>query len=218
MKIHDEPEPIYGNREGDASEVVAAVRAARIGLRAKEPAMFRVEGGEGFEVAWKRWVDGEFKSHHAPQLVAVHRLALEEAAIEVAELDAAYGAWVDEVCGHEVAMASLRLGRDVLDALRGAKSVRLVERLSRAVDNGAMAGHFVTLIGCHAAVMNVALAHALVSLAYHEWKLAGGVERLPAGVAEVAGFGHDAEDAGLLAVIGGLISGGDRREGVVACA
>lgn len=180
--------------------------------------MFQVSASDDFLDCWKRWIDGEFRVYHAPQLAAVHAVALEEGAMEVAELDRDYGECLGRVCGPERVEASLRLGEDVLDALQGAKSVRLVSRLAKSVGAGKMAGHFATLIGCHAAVLNVALAHAVISLAFHEWKLGGGGARLPEGRGEEAGFGFDAEDAGLSDVVAEVIRGKSGREGVVACA
>ncbi|MDG2123155.1 MAG: hypothetical protein P8J87_05630 [Verrucomicrobiales bacterium] len=218
MRIYREAEAIYRNPEGDAAEVVAAVRAARMGLRAKGPGLFQVSASDDFLDCWKRWIDCEFRVYHAPQLAVVHAVALEEGAMEVAELDRDYGECLGRVCGPERVEASLRLGEDVLDALQGAKSVRLVSRLAKSVGAGKMAGHFATLIGCHAAVLNVALAHAVISLAFHEWKLGGGGARLPKGRGEEAGFGFDAEDAGLSDVVAEVIRGKSGREGVVACA
>lgn len=206
---------------GDLAEIIAAIRACSLGVTTCRPATFRPAPGTDVHRAFEGWINAGFRTVHAPHFVRVSAACRDGGAREVAALDRDYGGRIAGCDDTDPLVHNSRdAGRNVLDALTGARHVRLLDQLRAAVGRGEMPGHFTTLLACQAAVFHVAPAHGLMALAFLEWKFAGGhLSPASPAVAQEVAFARAAMDAGLPAIVSSVLR--DERpeaETLFACA
>jgi hypothetical protein len=112
-------------------------------------------GGGDFDA----WIAKEFLPVLAPHAMQARELSLRGEAGLLAKADAALS----------LPAASVQAGRELLARRSGARHLPVLRRFGRAVECGAAAGHFATVLALQAADFSVAVLPLLQCLLYCEW-------------------------------------------------
>ncbi|MDA0813147.1 MAG: hypothetical protein O3C21_12275 [Verrucomicrobia bacterium] len=175
-------EPIYESADGNADELARAIRVCLMGGDVNLPLTFTLgSGGEGegqwareWAREWDHWRNHLFANVLAPHLIKVFTAAHLGDVHAVIQLDQALG----DQFSMEVAERSAMAGCQFHSSMDGARHVKMLEKLRKAVLDQKIVGHHSTFFATEAAIFHVPMMHVLPAYLYAEWRSG----RLPAGI------------------------------------
>lgn len=138
----------------DAAEVRRALGICLAGMA--PPAALTFAGGD-----FAAWTAREFLPVLGPHAILARELSLRGEAALLARADTALPL--------AAASASVKAGRELLAQRGGARHLPVLRRFAAAVESGAAAGHFATVLALQAADFSVAVLPLLQCLLYCEW-------------------------------------------------
>jgi hypothetical protein len=169
-------EPIYESADGDADELARAIRVCLMGGDVHLPLTCTI--GSGGEEQWVREWD-QWRNHLFAEVLAAHLIKVFTAAHRgdvraIVKLDQALG----DQFSVDVAGRSAMAGGQFHASMDGARHVKMLEKLRKAVLDQEIAGHHATFFATEAAIFHVPMMHVLPAYLYAEWRSG----RLPAGI------------------------------------
>ena len=150
-----------------SEELRRAIRICGMGTRSRPAGLFSafLDGKAASHRRWDAWLATDFHPRIAGVLVEVHTAAGATKWDELLAIDR-------NLTGHlspDAIRVSGEAGRNLLASLRGARHVRVADKLRSAVEGDEATGHFPVVFSLQAAAFNVPLNAMLAAYLFYEW-------------------------------------------------
>lgn len=164
----NQQEPIYELIGDNTAELARAMRVCLMGGDIHQPLTFapQLSETESFLAMWRKWRSEFFDPLLAPHLLKVFSAIQSGDARRVIALDQE----LEKGLKPNVAERSALAGSQFQAQMDGARHVKVLDKLHKAVLEQAMPGHHATFFASEAAVFNVPMMHLLPAFLFAEWR------------------------------------------------
>lgn len=208
-------EPIYQSIDDNADELSRAMRVCLMGSDIYEPLTFAPSCGamETFAKEWGDWRCELFDAILAQHLIHVYRLSQSGDARGIIVLDSKLHHQLEPGASDRSIMA----GSQFHASMDGAKHVKALDKLRKAVLDQSMPGHHATFFACEAAAFNVPMIHLFPAFLFAEWRNGKRLANVTESAASIDLFHHECrEDLAAARKVFSLILGGENTLSVCA--